>query len=262
MKEYKIKRKLKRSLIFSLAFIFDQYQKISIKNFYRMFYLPGYSLKKQSYYELLSRAEKVGDITKERKDGEVYIKLSSKAGDFFNEKISLKKLAEKEWDGLWRLVIFDINETDKVIREKLRKKLRQLGFAMWQESVYITPHPLTDEINEYLKSSNLFPKVICLEARTIGVENQRGFAWIIFNLKDLNRKYLNLINLLNHLLNDFKNRKIKKKDFLKEMQNIFQAYQELVMEDPFLPKGLEPNNWPREKLKKKFKKIASEFELD
>lgn len=259
MENHKVKRKLKRALLFSLAFIYDQYQKVSIKNFYRMLYLPGYNGSKKSFYQLLSRSEKIGDIKKETKNGEVYIKLTSKAGDFFNEKISLKKLAEKEWDGLWRLVIFDINETDKNIREKLRKKLKSLGFTMWQESVYITPHPLVDEVNEYLKSNNLFPKVICLEAKTIGVENNRGFAWIIFNLKNLNRKYLNLINLLNHLISDYKKKKIKRKDFLTKFQEIFQSYQELVFEDPFLPKGLEPDNWPREKLRKKFFKITEEL---
>ncbi|GAB4219504.1 MAG: hypothetical protein Fur009_6010 [Candidatus Microgenomates bacterium] len=259
METYKIKRKLKRALIFSLAFIYDQYKKVSVKNFYRMFYLPGYSGNKKSFYQLLSRSEKIGDITKERKNGEVYIKLSSKAGNFFDEKISLKKLSEKEWDGLWRIIIFDINETDKNIRDKLRKKLKQLGFTMWQKSVYITPHPITNEINEYLKSNNLFPKVICLEARTIGVENQKGFAWIIFNLKNLQKRYLTLINLLNHAIKDHKEKKLKKKEFLKSLQEIFKNYQELILEDPFLPKGLEPDNWPREKLKNKFIKIIEEL---
>ena len=139
MKAYKIKRILKRSLIFSLAFIFDQYQKLSIKNYYRALYLPGYSGKKQSFYELLSREERIGEIVKEEKNGEVYLKLVSKAGSFFNEKISLKELSKKEWDGLWRLVIFDIKEVERKTRDQLRDKLKKLGFAMWQESVYISP---------------------------------------------------------------------------------------------------------------------------
>lgn len=262
MPTYKIKKQLKRALIFSLAFIFDQYQKVSIRNFYRMFYLPGYEGNKKSLYQLLSRTEKIGDIKKIKNNGEVYIKLVSKAGHFFDEKISLKKLAEKNWDGLWRLVIFDISETDKLTRDKLRNKLKHLGFTIWQESVYITPHPITDEINEYLKSNNLFPKVICLEAKTIGVDNHQGFAWIIFNLKTLNKKYLNLINLLNQIVRDYKNKKIKKKDFLKKIQAIFENYQQLILDDPFLPRGLEPENWPREKLKKKIIKITEEFDID
>ncbi|MCX7955598.1 MAG: CRISPR-associated endonuclease Cas2 [Patescibacteria group bacterium] len=260
METHKVKRQLKRVLIFSLAFIYDQYQKMSIKSFYRMLYMPGYGSRK-SFLQLLSRSEKIGDIKRENINGDIYLKLTSEAGSFFNEKISLKKISEKEWDGYWRLVIFDINETAKSIRDGLRKKLKQLGFSMWQESVYITPHPIIDEINEYLKTKNLFPKVICLEAKTIGVKNHRGFAWIIYNLKSLNEKYLKLINLLNLYLKDFKSKKINKKEFLKEFKEIFQSYQELVISDPFLPKGLEPENWPREKLKRKILKIIEDSDF-
>jgi len=261
MKTYKIKRALKRSFIFALAFIFDQYQKLSIKNYYRALYLPGYSGNKQSFHQLLSLEEKIGEIVKEEKNGEVYLKLVSKAGSFFNEKISLKELAKKEWDGLWRLVIFDIKEVDRVVRNKLREKLKKLGFAMWQESVYISPHPLVDEVNEYLKTNHLFPKVICLEARTVGVKNSQGFAWIVFNLKKLKEKYLLVNSSLKVFTDDFKKKKIKKKDFIEKIKELFQEYQELVMEDPFLPKGLEQSDWPREKIRKNFLKIFEEMEI-
>jgi len=259
LKTHKIKRNLKRSLVFALAFIFDQYQKLSIKNYYRAFYSPGDSRKKQSFYQLLSRNERIGDIKKERKKGEVYIKLVSKAGGFFNEKIYLKDLAKRQWDGLWRLVIFDIREVERRARDSLRKKLKKLGFAMWQESVYISPHPLVDEVNEYLKTHNLFPKVTSLEAKTIGVKNNQGFAWIVFQLKKLKDKYLLVNNSLKILIDDLKKRKIKKEDFVNKVKKLFQEYQDLVMEDPFLPKGLEQDNWPREKIKKKFLMIFKQF---
>ena len=260
MKTHKIKRILKRSLIFSLAFIFDQYQKLSIKNYYRALYLPGYSGNKQSFYNLLSREEKIGEIIKEEKDGEVYLKLVSKAGSFFNEKISLKELAKKEWDGLWRLIIFDIKEIERKTRDRLRDKLKKLGFAMWQESVYISPHPLVDEVNEYLKTNHLFPKVVCLEAKTIGVKNNQGFAWIVFNLKKIKERYSLVSASLQKAIDDFKKKKIKKKRFIEEIRGLFQEYQNLVIEDPFLPKGLEQDDWPRDKIKKKFQEILDYFE--
>jgi len=259
MEIYKVKRRLKKFFIFSLAFVFDNYRKFSIKNYYRAFYLPGYSGNEESFYRLFKRMEKIGEIEKVKKNGEVYFKLVSKAGSFFNEKISLKELAKKEWDGLWRLVIFDIKEVDRKIRDQLRTKLRKLGFAMWQESIYISPHPLVDEVNEYLKMNHLFPKVICLEAKTIGVKNNQGFAWIVFNLKRLKEKYLLVNSSLKLLIDDFKKKKIKKKKFIKEIKELFQEYQELVLEDPFLPKGLEQNDWPRDKIKKKFQEVLDYF---
>ena len=53
----------------------------------------------------------------------------------------------KVWDKKWRMVIFDIPEKKKVAREALRGKLKDLGFAKLQDSVWITPFPCENEIN-------------------------------------------------------------------------------------------------------------------
>lgn len=151
-------RKLKKGLIFLLTFLLDQYQEISVRNLYRAFYLPGYSGKRQSLYELASRLVKVGEIEKIIKNGEIYLKLTSKGGSFFDELISLKKLAERDWDGFWRLVIFDIDEIDRKTRDFIRRRLKEWGFGMWQESVYISPHPLEKELDEFLKTKKLFQR--------------------------------------------------------------------------------------------------------
>lgn len=51
------------------------------------------------------------------------------------------------WDGLWRIVIFDIPEKYKWARLSLRDKLLALGFFQCQKSVYIYPHDCRDEID-------------------------------------------------------------------------------------------------------------------
>jgi len=56
----------------------------------------------------------------------------------------------KRWDHKWRVVIFDIPETDKKIRDLFRLRLGQLGMYQLQESVFISPHPCFDEI-EFLR---------------------------------------------------------------------------------------------------------------
>ncbi len=53
----------------------------------------------------------------------------------------------KIWDKKWRIVIFDIPEKKKVAREALRDKLKDLGFAKFQDSAWITPFPCENEIN-------------------------------------------------------------------------------------------------------------------
>jgi phenylacetic acid degradation operon negative regulatory protein len=225
-------RKLKKTIIFTLAFIADLYQELSIRNYYRTFYWQGgYPYKRKSLYQTISRLVKIGDIEKIEKNGEIYLKLTTKGANFLDEKLSLLSLSKKEWDGYWRLVVFDIKEIERNIRDYLRRKLKEWGFVMWQESVYISPHPLLEKIDEYLKVKKLFPKVVTMESKLIGVKNHDKFAWAVFKLGKLKKKYTDLENKIDDFL------KHKKKSG-KNLQTVLEEYRNLIFEDPFLPKNL------------------------
>lgn len=56
----------------------------------------------------------------------------------------------RRWDGKWRLVIFDIPEKYKRIREIFRYHLKTMGFYQLQKSVWVQAFPCFDEI-EFLR---------------------------------------------------------------------------------------------------------------
>ena len=53
----------------------------------------------------------------------------------------------KKWDGRWRMLIFDIPEKRKSLREKIRVTLSNIGFVKLQDSVWIYPYSCEDLIN-------------------------------------------------------------------------------------------------------------------
>jgi hypothetical protein len=55
-----------------------------------------------------------------------------------------------KWDYQWRVVIFDIPEKHRKLRDLFRIRLTQLGLYQFQESVYVSPYPCFDEI-EFLR---------------------------------------------------------------------------------------------------------------
>ncbi len=57
------------------------------------------------------------------------------------------KIEGGEWDGKWRLVVFDIPEKIRKGRAALREKIRELGFHELQKSVWIFPYECKDEID-------------------------------------------------------------------------------------------------------------------
>lgn len=88
-----------------------------------------------------------------KKEGEdIMVKLTEK-GEEKILKYNLEKLKINKpdyWDGKWRVVIFDIFETKRYLRDMLRRKMQQLGFFRLQNSVFVHPYPCKREI-EFLR---------------------------------------------------------------------------------------------------------------
>jgi DNA-binding transcriptional regulator PaaX len=64
-------------------------------------------------------------------------------------------IKRENWDGKWRIVIFDIPEKIKKARDALREKLKELGFYELQKSVFVFPYECRDEIEFIIEFFNL-----------------------------------------------------------------------------------------------------------
>lgn len=94
-----------------------------------------------------------------------YIKITKDKQNKQNKKISLTKKGALEfirynintqkeqakWDSKWRMVIFDILENKRQIRDLLRNRLKWLGFKELQKSVWIFPYDVKKEIEQILE---------------------------------------------------------------------------------------------------------------
>ncbi len=52
----------------------------------------------------------------------------------------------KQWDKKWRVLIFDIKEERRNLRDKIRRTLTTIGFVRLQDSVWVYPHDCEDLI--------------------------------------------------------------------------------------------------------------------
>ncbi|MBI5913127.1 hypothetical protein HY839_01655 [Candidatus Azambacteria bacterium] len=85
----------------------------------------------------------------ENKDGSTSLTLSEQGAKrvlrYHMEHITIIK--RSRWDGLWRIVIFDIPERFKTGRDALSDKLKNLGFISLQRSVLVFPYECRDEVD-------------------------------------------------------------------------------------------------------------------
>jgi CRISPR-associated endonuclease Cas2 len=56
------------------------------------------------------------------------------------------KKKNKQWNGKWFLVFFDVPETQRNKRDYLRRYLIKLGFYQYQKSVYLFPYECEREV--------------------------------------------------------------------------------------------------------------------
>ena len=51
---------------------------------------------------------------------------------------------KRRWDGKWRVLIFDVPNYRKGLRDKMRRTLGSVGFVRLQDSVWVYPHDCED----------------------------------------------------------------------------------------------------------------------
>ncbi|MEK7099075.1 MAG: hypothetical protein AAB916_00995 [Patescibacteria group bacterium] len=58
----------------------------------------------------------------------------------------LRIAPQEQWDGIWRVVLFDIPERNKWAREGMRQSLKRMGFYPLQKSTFVFPYPCREEV--------------------------------------------------------------------------------------------------------------------
>lgn len=124
-----------------------------------------YPVKKSSLSAALKRLREKG-LVDFIDDEELIIRLT----DSGREQAVLASLQQedREWDGRWRVVIFDIPEKRRGARDVLRYRLKQWGFTPWQRSVWVSRKNCTKPLRDYIKQIGIGDWVMVLESDNIG----------------------------------------------------------------------------------------------
>jgi len=106
-----------------------------------------YYLKKRGYIKIKNLEQKKG-VMITRKGLEKALKVRF--------KIKEKRMRK---DGKYQMVIFDIPERKRKLREIFREYLQILGYKMFQQSVWICPYDVYKETEEIVRKFSLDPYV-------------------------------------------------------------------------------------------------------
>lgn len=130
---------------------------------YRYRYGPP-ELKKSSLAQAIRRLRINGYIDLEEYNNKLIVKLTDKGK---SEALIRKILQDEQWDGKWRIVIWDIPEKHRKIRDIFRSKLKTWGFVSWQKSVWVSKKQITDILRDFIKEVGAEKWVSVIESSSV-----------------------------------------------------------------------------------------------
>ena len=131
-----------------------------------------------SYINTLYYLRRRGEVKVWRKQGRMCARLTRQGIDRLArlESLSIRPSPQKpdKWDGKWRVVIFDISERERRLRDAFRLKLRELECVQLQGSVWVTPYEIKDQLAS-LRKAALFNKISVQLLQTVSFDEESRF---------------------------------------------------------------------------------------
>ncbi len=127
-------------------------------------YLSSWQLRRALKYLQRQRLIEIDEKVNETK-----IRITDKGGQkilkYNFEKMDI--LIQEKWDRKWRVIIYDISNMKRSLRNMFREKIKSLGLYPLQESVYLFPYPCFNEIEFLRQYFGVGAEIIYLEVSKI-----------------------------------------------------------------------------------------------
>ncbi|MHB8520662.1 MAG: PaaX family transcriptional regulator C-terminal domain-containing protein [Limisphaerales bacterium] len=149
----------------------------------------------------------------------------------------------REWDGRWRLVLFDVPMSRNSHRAWLRRYLRDKGFGCLQGSVWITPDALEQEQQILVGGKINVKSLILLEARPCAGESDVEIVAAAWDFEFINRRYGRLMRILDERPAEALGSEATARAFLSWATAEREAWLDAVTHDPLLPERILPSDY-------------------
>jgi phenylacetic acid degradation operon negative regulatory protein len=146
----------------------------------------------------------------------------------------------REWDGRWRLVLFDVPTTQNTHRVRLRRYLRDKGFGYLQNSVWITPDSLEAERQILVGGHVNVESLILLEARPCAGESDAEIVAGAWDFEAINRRYARHIEILGQRPTESLANERTAQALHRWAKTEREAWLDAVTNDPLLPERILP----------------------
>lgn len=203
---------------------------------------------KTAIYSALARLESKLFVN-QNNNGFNITKEGKKRLDYFLDILSEFKFENKRW---WLLLI-EIPEKKRLLREKLRYELKKIGVGTIKKGVYISFLYNTNLIGDIIRSLELTTQAHLIKIEELHLPSAQNIANQSWNWEELNneyekyiKRYRNFHIQAKHYSNDLRRIEAKKAVF---------TFTKILLRDPRLPDIMIKKNYLRPQALKVYEKI-------
>ncbi|NKQ56985.1 PaaX family transcriptional regulator [Amycolatopsis sp. K13G38] len=192
---------------------------------------------------VVARLRKEGWFEARREGRETLYALNSKSLRLLDEgRARIFDRVRGDWDRQWYMVIYSVPETDRGVRDHIRKELAWLGFGPLAASTYICPHDRLQQVEESFADQPVI-RLDMLRCRSAGLTVDREMAARCWDLDELNADYKELLRTYRSRMSAYRSGDLSPRAALIERMQLTYDYRKFPFRDPDLPLELLPAGW-------------------
>jgi phenylacetic acid degradation operon negative regulatory protein len=233
-----------RALVFDLFGDYLRYQDGRVRLRALVELLSCFGIQEASARAAAARLRKEGWLAADREGRETVYSLTREAWQMLDEgRARIFRRASGPWDGQWHMVIYQVPETERALREQLRRRLAWLGFGPLSPSVWVSPHDRGRQVTEDF-AGNPAVQLDTFRSRSEGNGADRGIAARAWDLAALDRDYRDLLGRYAPRMAGYRAGALDDRASLVERMRLIYDYRHFPFRDPDLPAELLPDDWP------------------
>jgi phenylacetic acid degradation operon negative regulatory protein len=145
------------------------------------------------------------------------------------------RFLKEKWDGQWRVISYEIPESKREIRDRLRREMQGWGLGPWHRSFWLTPHPIIENLRQLVSGKEEEKYIQAFEANHVFGDRETLIEKVWEKTK-VDRSYRELFKKWHEILSS-------QEEKLEKMKKIIASYIEVLRIDPGLPQELIGKNW-------------------
>jgi phenylacetic acid degradation operon negative regulatory protein len=211
--------------------------------------LKHLGMSEQAVRSVLSRMWKKGWLKRRRVGRKSYYSLTSKSQELLAAGAQrIFEPEDGEWSGDWYLVTYNIPESKRHQRNKLRRQLTWMGCGSFNTAIWISPWDIAESVREVSTRLAIEEYVQVFRARHLGYADDQDLVARCWELERINSQYAGFVEKYGPMLERDRARlsnwdQVDPAECFTTRFMLLHEYREFPFVDPHLPPQLLPSDW-------------------